>query len=206
MKITIFVIALLAFSAFSFRIKQGGGFTASAADATEGVQALGQAATDAATTIGDTFAASTQFLNQAVAQLTSGLAAMAGQAGAARLQQNAGFGASIADGQRSIGSIVAGINAAIQSATDIIDGATQLADQGIETLASAGGMGGATARLQQNPLGQVMADLARIGSDFTTATEDFINSADEALDGASTMTQQTLSGLAGAGGAVGARR
>ena len=199
MKVTAIILALLMVSSFAFKIRQNNSFNAAASDATAGVAALGSAVTDSAALIGDTVTAGTAFMNQAMGQLTQGMGAMMGMAGGARVQQNAGFGRAIADAQAAWSDVANAVNEGIQSMTDAVDGATQLTNQGIETLADAGGIG-AQARLQQNPLGQVMGDGARVGADITLATEDFLTSFDEALDGISALTQQTLAGLAGAAG------
>lgn len=199
MKTIAIILALLCVSAFSFKIRQGpAGFGAAATDAQAGLQALGAATTDSVALVQDSLAAGTQFFNQAVGTLTAGFGGMMG--GGARLQQgNEGFAHSLTDAQAAWGSVADAINEGIQSLTDVVDGATVLADQGIETLAAAGGA--APARLQQGGLGQVLGDVNHVNGDVAVATEDFLNSFDEALDGLSALTQQTLSGLAGAAGA-----
>jgi hypothetical protein len=199
--IALFIIALLTLSATSFKIRQNDDLTTAGTDAQEGMGALGQAGTDTAAAVGDAVNMGTAALNGLVGNLASGFGALtapaAAPAAAARLQQGNGFAQALADAQAAMGATVTAINDGIESATDVVDGATQLTDQGIEAVANAAPA--AAARLQQgNQAATLMADGQGIFGDLTAATEDFVNSADAAFDGTADLTEQTLSGLAGA--------
>ena len=142
---TLFLIALLVFSAFTFRIRQPT-YADSANDFQAGVQALTQSATDATQALTDATAATIATGTQAFQGLTN-----------------------------AAGSMMTPPAPAPAAAPEAAP---------------------AAARIQQPTPDDVMADVGAVAGDLVTATDDFLDSQQEAIDATFDQTETLVGNLA----------